>query len=164
MRGTPTPSWPRTWPGWGVAPLSWPETWPGLFPPFCPGLGQGLGIPQGWRCPHWGYPRDGGTPIGKDRVPTGRDLGPVEVSLGGGGVPPGKDMRWNYGMEMGLPPPSTEQRGGQTLIKTLPSLVLHTRAVNLKAKGFVKLLKWQLWMNHSTKIWRHEKLQQTGPT
>ena len=93
-------------------PLSWPD-W---------------GVP----IPGWGYPREG-TLDQSLGYPPGKDMGPVEVSWDGDGVPPEKTCeQWKYyGIEMGYLP-----RCGQTnKLKLLPSPILRMQAVKIKASS-----------------------------
>ena len=109
---------------------------------FCPGRG---GTWPGTPPRGSGYPPGGlGTPLGV-RVPP---RGVWVPSQGGPGTPPGgvpdrvpPTASWHSGKcckalwDMGTPPPPCGQTDGwmegQTLVKTLPSLVLRTRAVNM---------------------------------
>ena len=64
-------------------------------------------------------------------VPTKKDIGPVEVLWGGDGVPPRKNMGpvqvlWDTD---GLPPSVVDK------VKTLPLVVLRTRAVTKKSSS-----------------------------
>ena len=101
-------------PGWGVPQVSPCQTWDGVPPLARPGMGYPPWPDLGWGTPQpdlgWGTPRPylgWGTPPARP---------------GMGYPPPARPG-------MGYPPPPQMWTDTQTRVKTLPSLVLRTRAV-----------------------------------